>query len=65
MKFAIKLVATAAVVFCAQAAMAQKGETVKIGWIDPLTGLMGPVGSNQLKSFQFFAEKFSIHQHQA
>jgi branched-chain amino acid transport system substrate-binding protein len=34
-------------------------ETVKIAWIDPLSGLMAPVGSNQLKSFQFFAEKFS------
>ena len=59
MKFAFKLVAAASVVLCAQTAMAQKGETVKIAWIDPLTGLMGPVGSNQLKSFQFFAEKFS------
>ena len=34
-------------------------ETVKIAWIDPLSGLMAPVGNNQLKSFQFFAEKFS------
>jgi branched-chain amino acid transport system substrate-binding protein len=40
-------------------AHAQKGETVKIAWIDPQTGLMGPVGNNQLKSWQFFAEKFS------
>ncbi|NBO90341.1 MAG: branched-chain amino acid ABC transporter substrate-binding protein, partial [Betaproteobacteria bacterium] len=40
-------------------AWAQKGETVKIAWIDPLSGLMAPVGSNQLKSFQFFAEQFS------
>ena len=40
-------------------AHAQKGETVKIAHIDPLSGLMGPVGTNQLKSFQFFAEKFS------
>ena len=38
---------------------AQKGETVKIAWIDPLSGLMAPVGQNQLKSFQFFAEKFN------
>ncbi len=52
-------VAAASVVMCSQVALAQKGETVKIAWIDPLTGLMGPVGSNQLKSFQFFAEKFS------
>jgi branched-chain amino acid transport system substrate-binding protein len=35
------------------------GQTVKIAWIDPLSGLMAPVGSNQVKSFQFFAEKFS------
>ncbi|WP_370454928.1 branched-chain amino acid ABC transporter substrate-binding protein [Paucibacter sp. KBW04] len=41
------------------AAFAQKGETVKIAWIDPLSGLMGPVGQNQVKSFQFFAEKFN------
>ncbi|WP_395699304.1 branched-chain amino acid ABC transporter substrate-binding protein [Aquabacterium sp.] len=41
------------------AAHAQKGETVKIGWIDPLTGLMAPVGQNQIKSFQFVAEHFN------
>ena len=35
------------------------GQTVKMMWIDPLTGLMGPVGSNQLKSWQFFTEKFN------
>ena len=35
------------------------GQTVKIAWIDPLSGLMAPVGANQLKSFQFFADKFS------
>ncbi|TSE34238.1 branched-chain amino acid ABC transporter substrate-binding protein [Tepidimonas charontis] len=35
------------------------GQTVKIAWIDPLSGLMAPVGSNQVRSFQFFAEKFS------
>ncbi len=40
-------------------AQAQKGEVVKIAWIDPLSGLMGPVGQNQVKSFQFFAEKFN------
>ncbi len=40
-------------------AFAQKGETVKIAWIDPLTGLMAPVGQNQVKSFQFLAEQFS------
>jgi branched-chain amino acid transport system substrate-binding protein len=41
------------------AAYAQKGETVKIAWIDPLSGLMASVGQNQLKSFQFVAEKLN------
>jgi branched-chain amino acid transport system substrate-binding protein len=59
MKFAVKLVATSAVLAFAGVAYAQKGETVKIAWIDPLSGLMAPVGSNQVKSFQMFAEKFS------
>ena len=40
-------------------ALAQKGETVNIAWIDPLSGLMAPVGQNQLKSFQFLAEHFN------
>ncbi len=39
--------------------LAQKGETVKVAWIDPLTGLMAPVGQNQIKSFQFIAEHFN------
>ncbi|HYR26452.1 MAG TPA: branched-chain amino acid ABC transporter substrate-binding protein [Aquabacterium sp.] len=43
----------------AGAAMAQKGETVKIAWIDPLSGLMASVGQNQLKSYQFVAEKLN------
>ena len=43
----------------AGAAFAQKGETVKIGWVDPLSGLMAPVGQNQIKSFQFVAEVFN------
>ena len=46
-------------VTAATGAYAQKGETVKIAWIDPLSGLMAPVGQNQVKSFQFFAEKFN------
>ncbi|WP_443112041.1 branched-chain amino acid ABC transporter substrate-binding protein [Aquabacterium sp. OR-4] len=43
----------------AVAAHAQKGETVKIGWVDPMSGLMAPVGTNQIKSFQFMAEQFN------
>jgi branched-chain amino acid transport system substrate-binding protein len=41
------------------AAFAQKGETVKVAWIDPLSGLMAPVGQNALTSFQYTAEWFS------
>ena len=59
MKTTIRLIAATALVASSFGAYAQKGETVKIAWIDPLSGLMAPVGSNQLKSFQFFAEKFS------
>jgi branched-chain amino acid transport system substrate-binding protein len=51
--------AAAALLMAAGPSLAQKGETVKIAWIDPLTGLMAPVGQNQLKSFQFFADKFT------
>ena len=59
MKIATRVIVAAALAACSVGAFAQKGETVKIAWIDPLSGLMAPVGSNQLKSFQFFAEKFS------
>jgi branched-chain amino acid transport system substrate-binding protein len=59
MKFAIKLVAATAILACAHGAFAQKGETVKLVRIDPLTGLLGPVGVNQDKSYKFLAEKFS------
>ena len=59
MKTTTRIIAAAALAACSLGAFAQKGETVKIAHIDPLSGLMAPVGSNQLKSFQFFAEKFS------
>src|SRR6185503_10993547 len=48
-----------ALLAAAGGAFAQKGETVKIGWVDPLSGLMAPVGQNQIKSFQFIAEHFN------
>nr|WP_315491247.1 branched-chain amino acid ABC transporter substrate-binding protein [uncultured Rhodoferax sp.] len=59
MKFGLKLVAASVALVCAQGAFAQSGETVKLVRIDPLTGLLGPVGVNQDKSYKFFAEKFS------
>src|SRR4029077_19453502 len=34
---------------------------VKRAWIDPLSGLMAPVGNNQLKSWQFMIEKFNAN----
>eukprot|EP01034_Spumella_vulgaris_P011244 gene11244-14295_t len=37
----------------AGSALAQKGETVKIAFIDPLSGLLGPVGQNQVKTLHF------------
>ncbi len=55
----LNLSVSTALLFGTAAAFAQKGETVKIGWVDPLTGLMAPVGQNQIKSFQFIAEHFN------
>jgi branched-chain amino acid transport system substrate-binding protein len=59
----VHLGVAAAFTVAAGAALAQAkplaGQTVKMMWIDPLTGLMGPVGGNQLKSWQFFTEKFN------
>jgi branched-chain amino acid transport system substrate-binding protein len=59
MKFALKTVAACAVFACATGAFAQKGETVKIAFIDPLSGPFANVGQNQLKSWQFVADRFS------
>ena len=59
MNFALKSIAVAALTLTLSSAFAQKGETVKIALIDPQTGLMGPLGLNQMRSWQFFAEKFS------
>ena len=59
MKFAIKSVAACALLACATGAFAQKGETVKIAFIDPLSGPFANVGQNQLKSWQFITERLS------
>jgi len=40
-------------------AWAQQGETVRIGWIDPLSGMMATVGDQWLKAYQLTAEAFS------
>ena len=36
-----------------------EGQVVKLVRIDPLSGLMGPVGASQFRGYQFFAEKFN------
>jgi len=59
MKFVLKTVAACALVAASGASFAQKGETVKIAWLDPLSGLMAAVGTNQLKTYQFLAEEFN------
>ena len=59
MKFALKFVAAAAAVLCVGGAVAQQGQTVKIAFIDPLSGPFANVGQNQLKSWQFAAERLS------
>lgn len=59
MSFVLKSVAVATLTLTLSGAFAQQGETVKIAWIDPLTGLMGPVGNNQLNTWKFMAEEFN------
>ncbi|RCX09822.1 branched-chain amino acid ABC transporter substrate-binding protein [Extensimonas vulgaris] len=59
MQFAFKTIAATVLLASASGVFAQKGETVKIAWLDPLSGLMAAVGTNQLKTTQFFAEEFN------
>jgi len=66
-KIQFALVAGAALLAAGDASFAQaraggrplEGQTVKLVRIDALSGLMAPVGGNQLKSYQFFIEKFN------
>jgi branched-chain amino acid transport system substrate-binding protein len=51
-------VAALAAISCGSA-WAQAGTTVKIGFIDPLSGPFANVGQNQLKSWQFTAEELN------
>jgi branched-chain amino acid transport system substrate-binding protein len=59
MKFALKVVAVSALMAASGVALAQKGETVRIAFMDPLSGPFANVGQNQLKSWQYAAEHFS------
>ena len=51
-------VATALAMACGSV-LAQAGQTVKIAFIDPLSGPFANVGQNQLKSWQFVAEEMN------
>ena len=59
MKFPVQAAAAVVLMSAAAGALAQKGETVKIAWLDPLSGLMAAVGTNQLKTTQYLAEEFN------
>jgi branched-chain amino acid transport system substrate-binding protein len=59
MKFATKTIAASVLLTWATGLFAQSGQTVKIAFIDPLSGPFANVGQNQLKSWQFVAEKLS------
>jgi branched-chain amino acid transport system substrate-binding protein len=49
----------AAAAFTSTLAFAQAGQTVKLAFMDPLSGPFANVGQNQLKSWQFSAEHFN------
>jgi branched-chain amino acid transport system substrate-binding protein len=62
MKFTRRLFGTAVAASAAlftSVAFAQAGQTVKIAFIDPLSGPFANVGQNILKSWQFVAEDFN------
>jgi branched-chain amino acid transport system substrate-binding protein len=59
MKTAFVRVAMAALVAAPCAAWAQQPETVRIALLDPLSGSFANVGLNQLKAWQFTAERLS------
>jgi branched-chain amino acid transport system substrate-binding protein len=50
-----KVLAIAALVACSASAFAQKGETVKVAFIDPLSGPFANIGQNILKTWQTLA----------
>jgi branched-chain amino acid transport system substrate-binding protein len=47
-----KVLAVAALMACSATAFAQKGETVKVAFIDPLSGPFANIGQNILKTWQ-------------
>jgi branched-chain amino acid transport system substrate-binding protein len=59
MPFTVKQVVAASLMVVSMGAMAQKGETVKIALIEGLSGPFANVGQNQLKSWQFLADRYN------
>jgi len=59
MKFTFKAITVSALMAVAGVSFAQKGETVRIAHIDPFSGPFANVGQNQLKSWQFVAERLN------
>ncbi len=57
-RFSLCCVAAAAAL-TSSLACAQAGQTVKIAFIDPLSGPFANIGQNILKSYQFVAEEFN------
>jgi branched-chain amino acid transport system substrate-binding protein len=55
----VRTAVAAAALVAAGAVFAQAGQTVKIAFIDPLSGPFANIGQNQLKSWQFTAEHFN------
>jgi len=55
----LKTVAVSVIVAVSGVAYAQKGETVRIAFMDPLSGPFANVGQNLLKSWQFAASHYS------
>jgi branched-chain amino acid transport system substrate-binding protein len=58
-RIVLKTLALTAFAASMSAAIAQSGETVRIAHIDPFSGPFANVGTNQLKSWQFIAERMS------
>jgi len=59
MRFTVKQVVAASLMAASFGAMAQKDETVKIAMIEGLSGPFANVGQNQLKSWQFIADRYN------
>lgn len=65
MRIAVRIIAVCAAVAFSGGAFAQQGTTVKIAMIEGLSGPMGNVGTNQLKSWQYVASHLNAEENPA